>query len=992
MSFKKHFSKLITASLFSLIATSANAACYLTVGVDNTSPLSDSDRLSIFFAANAGRDITTCDVSQMTTLEQVFYGISSFNQDVSGWDVRNVQNFSYAFARTSFNQDISGWRTDSATNISYMFWQSPFNQNVDTKTVGGTVRWDVSNVTNIMRAFSDSSFNHSLNNWDVASVTMMNGTFSDNTVFNSDISSWDVTSVTDMGYMFYGATSFNSDITGWAPDSSLSYMANIFDGASAFDQNLGSWDIRNVFNMTNIFNNTALSTANYDSILNGWNQLPSLRNSVTTFNAGTTKYSPAGVLARSNIISTYNWTITDGGCTVNPCTDGTDPTLSSSTPADGATGVAIDANIVLTFDEAVDAETGNIVIKKTSDNSVVETIAITSGQVTGSGTTTITVNPSNLMVSNTGYYVTIDATAFDDSWSNSYAGISSATTLNFTTVTNSCVLGGASMSTQLTNSNKAALITSATNGDDITGCDVSGITDFSNMFKNLTSFNQNISGWTTTAATNMSGMFEGATSFNKSLANWNVASVTNMTDMLKGTAITVANYDAILNGWSQISLQSNVTFGAGTLQYSSASVSARNTLANTYSWTINDGGQDLVDPKTKTDVMASIEAWTNITQRSSDFNIRSVNERLDFLRRNQGSNQLSHQGIKFNFTDENIDYLMNGNSIVPKDIDAALERLAMSGSEDKTQGAEQLATNTAKGILLAATEGFVPNLNPTGGEVYGEWSGWTAGEVTVGDIDATSTASKQKVKANHISIGMDKPISEQERIGFAFSIADDDVNIGTAGSFVNSNNYGVSTYGSFIYPSMTVQGLVGYGSLNFDTKRIDGAQTLTGTRKGDQIFTSVTMRSNTPTENGVFLIAPYGRLDASYTQLKKFAETGGSFALTHNKQNVTSTSLAAGLDITSNRSFRNSMFKPYAKIEVASDMSSGSDATMFYSSTASTVFSTTVNSTNDTSWRFEIGSDIFFVSGASGTVYYAKGGAGGSEDSDSFGLRISWSN
>ena len=52
--------------------------------------------------------------------------------------------------------------------------------------------------------------------------------------------------------------------------------------------------------------------------------------------------------------TTLNFTTADVG----------DPTLSSSSPADGATGVAVDANIVLTFSEAVDVESGNIVIKK----------------------------------------------------------------------------------------------------------------------------------------------------------------------------------------------------------------------------------------------------------------------------------------------------------------------------------------------------------------------------------------------------------------------------------------------------------------------------------------------------------------------------------------------------------------------------------------------------------------------------------------------------
>ena len=115
------------------------------------------------------------------------------------------------------------------------------------------------------------------------------------------------------------------------------------------------------------------------------------------------------------------------------------PTLSSSVPADNATGVAIDANIVLNFSESVDAESGNITIKKTSDNSTIETIDVTSGQVTGSGTSQITINPSSKFDAETEYYVLIDATTFDDSDSGSYAGISSTTALSFTTAEDATV-------------------------------------------------------------------------------------------------------------------------------------------------------------------------------------------------------------------------------------------------------------------------------------------------------------------------------------------------------------------------------------------------------------------------------------------------------------------------------------------------------------------------------------------------------------------------
>ena len=60
----------------------------------------------------------------------------------------------------------------------------------------------------------------------------------------------------------------------------------------------------------------------------------------------------------------------------------------------------------------MDVESGNIEIYKTSDNSLVETIDVTSSQVTGTGTTAITINPSSDFEYNVEYYVLIDTTAF----------------------------------------------------------------------------------------------------------------------------------------------------------------------------------------------------------------------------------------------------------------------------------------------------------------------------------------------------------------------------------------------------------------------------------------------------------------------------------------------------------------------------------------------------------------------------------------------------
>ncbi len=122
-----------------------------------------------------------------------------------------------------------------------------------------------------------------------------------------------------------------------------------------------------------------------------------------------------------------------GSVTLFAPSDSTAPTLSSSVPADNATGVAVGANVVLTFSEAVLRQTGNITIKKTSDNSTFAAISVTDAQVTGTGTTAITINPTADLASNTEYHVLIDAAAFADAAGNAYAGIASTTALSFTT-------------------------------------------------------------------------------------------------------------------------------------------------------------------------------------------------------------------------------------------------------------------------------------------------------------------------------------------------------------------------------------------------------------------------------------------------------------------------------------------------------------------------------------------------------------------------------
>jgi|GEM_PF-1509763 hypothetical protein len=112
--------------------------------------------------------------------------------------------------------------------------------------------------------------------------------------------------------------------------------------------------------------------------------------------------------------------------------DATAPIVNSLSPINSAIEVATNSNIIITFSETVDAETGYIYLYKSEGDQLVESFDVTS-DISGSGTDTITINPSSDLEEQTVYYIQIDDTAFDDTADNSFAGINDEVTWTFTT-------------------------------------------------------------------------------------------------------------------------------------------------------------------------------------------------------------------------------------------------------------------------------------------------------------------------------------------------------------------------------------------------------------------------------------------------------------------------------------------------------------------------------------------------------------------------------
>jgi surface protein len=104
-----------------------------------------------------------------------------------------------------------------------------------------------------------------LDTWDTSSMTTMSYAFNGASVFNQYIGSWNTSLVTTMLSMFNAASAFNQDIGSWNT-SLVQNMSSMFQGAIAFNQDISTktinagqpneyvaWDVSSVTTMSSMF-------------------------------------------------------------------------------------------------------------------------------------------------------------------------------------------------------------------------------------------------------------------------------------------------------------------------------------------------------------------------------------------------------------------------------------------------------------------------------------------------------------------------------------------------------------------------------------------------------------------------------------------------------------------------------------------------------------------------------------------------------------------
>ena len=338
-------------------------------------------------------------------------------------------------------------------------------------------------------------------------------------------------------------------------------------------------------------------------------------------------------------------------------------------------------------------------------------------------------------------------------------------------------------------------------------------------------------------------------------------------------------------------------------------------------------------------------AQIEIAKRTIDHSTDTALNRLKWIRRNKDEQNLTNLNINFNFTNQ---------------------KLASLTEVVKASAAKKKANDKEEDVFY-----------------------WSEGSIAVGRIGDTSISSTKKIGTDALTFGADKFTNDNGIKGLAFRVGRNNVDVGSAGSNLDTDTYNITYYSTSPIEDDTkfLDTIFGVGKLKFDLlSAIDGKKTL-ASRSGHQIYGTLRIKDEIKKDNLTFI--PSGRFDIGHTILDSYREVGLG-AIEVEKQHVRSKKIRAGLAAVEDLSNDKYDIKRHGKIEYVADIDRASNFKYTYIGDGSKSFNDTLHSEALHNIHGEIGIDIVLPDRFSIFLIYERNQAIGSGHTDKIHLAIGY--
>jgi hypothetical protein len=244
--------------------------------------------------------------------------------------------------------------------------------------------------------------------------------------------------------------------------------------------------------------------------------------------------------------------------------------------------------------------------------------------------------------------------------------------------------------------------------------------------------------------------------------------------------------------------------------------------------------------------------------------------------------------------------------------------------------------------------------------LFDNWSIWTRGNISTGKVGETNDALGQNIHSDGLTVGIDRKTFSNTTIGIAFNRFWRETEIGNNNATVDTDSFNVMYYGSIMpREKYWFDFTLGYGELDIDFIRKVGSGNNTANRDGQQIFGSVKYtihpHDNSPDSTDTFF---YSRLDAGYTSLNEYAESGSSQTIHYNKQHIQVYTFALGTTLNREIEIDQGTIMPFLRFEFGANGTNHSLSEAYYTTSPSQISTHAMSDDATAHVRFGLGVEV----------------------------------